>query len=169
MKAGDKIKCVGPIHGCLGLTIGKIYDTTRVGHDGDPFFTNDNGDESCYCAFRFKVVTNTLQDQINEAISLIGKTVEHDDVTFTVTAWGIGNKYSDFSCIIDNLVDGVCVYVDNANGLAPLSKLNIVDNMIEINDDFNATIEGDVVKVGHQIIPIEKVKQIIELYEKLNK
>lgn len=168
MKTGDKIECVGPIHGCNGLTIGKIYTVDSVGSsDGDPCFINDRGDSSRYCAFRFKVVTNTLQDQIDKAISLIGKTVEHDYVTFTVTDWGIGNRFSDFSKITNNLVDGVCVYVENDTEIAPLCELKIVDNLIKLTDDYNATIEGNVVKVGCQTIPIEKVEQILELYKKL--
>jgi hypothetical protein len=171
MKADDKIKCIGPIRGCNGLTLGKIYDVWAVCPTyGHLYILNDDGRRAWYSVELFKVFDdNTLQKQIDKAISMIGKCVKYGDYYFTPDSWGVGNKYTSNPKMLDNLVDGVFVYVESDEEIAPLCAVSVVDNLIKLTNKYNAIIDGDVVKVGCENIPIEKVEQILELYKKLNK
>jgi len=170
-KVGDKVKFICTRREVSGtLTIGKTYTVNRVDAcDGSPFIVNDLGNVSSYMSYRF-VLVPSLFNELEKAQALVGKRVKKLSTGeyFTPEYFGIGNKYTR------NLVpdtfndDGYVVYLENDDYIAPVNDLEEVTNVVELTDDYDAIIEGDTVKVGCQNIPIDKVKEILSLWENLS-
>lgn len=51
----------------------------------------------------------------------------------------------------------------SVNRLGISNKLLWSTNVVQLNDEYTATIEGDTVKVGCQTFPLEKVREIVRL------
>lgn len=167
-KVGDQIRYICTANLVSGsLTFGKVYEVLGGDVDG-PSIINDLGDRSFYMAYRFELA-NSLIDDIKKAKSLIGKTVRQISIgeTFIPEFFGVANEYNR-NVDSRDLVDGYAVYLENQDYISVLSDLEEVTNIVNLTDDYNAIIEGDIVKVGCQNIPIEKVKEIIKLWESLS-
>jgi hypothetical protein len=166
MKIGDKIKCVN--QGYQSLKNGNIYEVLSF-DDEMVSVININGNKELFYRSRFvEVDTNSIEWQIENAKSLVGKLVEYDGNVFSVTHWGVGNENTGDTVVNCNLVDGYCVYVENRFYTAPVDKLTVIENQITLNENYSAMIEGNNVIVGCQTIPIDKVKEIIALHEKIS-
>lgn len=165
-KVGDKIKFICKRNEvCGSLTVGKTYEVLKLDYSGHPMIKNDRGETSLYMSYRFEKV-NSLFEDIEKAKSMIGKTLKtRIGNIFTPATWGVGNQYSKNFSISkgDN-----AVYLEDADIIALLSDCEVANNTMKLTDDYNATLEGDIVKVGCQSIPIEKVKELLKLYEDLN-
>jgi hypothetical protein len=169
-KTGDKIKFICTNNEVSGtLTIGKIYEVDSMSHDGHPYVVNNNKQVSCYMDYRFELVNdNSLEARIEKAKSLIGKPIrKNDDITFIPDSWAVGNKYGNhYTNDLDE--NGLVVYVENEDYIAKVEEAELVKNHITLTDDYDATIEKDFVRVGCQNVPIEKVREIISIWESLH-
>jgi hypothetical protein len=171
-KAGDKVKFVCTKNEVNGsLTVGKVYVVVNVNYDGSPNIKNDRGVVSSYMDYRFELANPSIEDLIEKAKNLIGKTVRDTNSgdIFVPDAWGIANKYSDLKIAKNIKGEDVVLYVENDDNICEVGEnLEIVNNVITLTDDYNATIEKDVVNVGCQSIPIEKVRELLKIWESLH-
>jgi len=165
-KIGDKVKFICTKNEVSNsLTIGKIYEVLGVEYDGSPRIKNDRGNVSTYMHYRFEEVDD-LFDDIEKARNLVGKMImcSKSGTIFSPTAYGVGNQYTDHIY----LSEGNAVYLEDDDTIVLLSECEEVSNVVKLNDEYHATIEGNIVKVGCQSIPIDKVKQILSIWENLN-
>jgi hypothetical protein len=168
MKIGDKIKYVD--ESCDSFTHGKIYTITGFDSCGDPEMYNDNAVPDCYYTDSFECITASLS--FSDAIALIGTKVQYKDKPFLVEAVTVFNKYygSTNATIKSEVKEhGYSIVLENDDDFAPLSEVEVIPMVIDLTDDYNAVIDGDNVVVGCQTIPIQKVRDILDLYERYNK
>ena len=168
-KVGDKIKFICTRNETNGVTIGKIYEVQSVDRISGLLIINDEGYISSYMSYRFELVVddNSLEARIEKAKSLIGKMIcENDGSNFIPDSWGIGNKHNDRGMDLDE--NGLVVYVENDDYISKVEDAELVTNVITLTDEYNAIIEKDFVKVGCQNIPIEKVRDVLNIWESLH-
>lgn len=114
---------------------------------------------------------HTLEEKIQYAKSLVGKTVWWGDTLFIVNSWNINVDkfgFSDFS-LVGKEVDksGVCVYVNIAGLFAvPINHpdLKVYDKPkfeeVKLNGDYTAKVYKDKVEVGCQTFPVSIINDL---------
>lgn len=166
MKIGDRVKYIEESCGCF--TNGKTYIIVGFDSSGDPEMYNDNGDFDCYFMNSFELYGS---GSFNDAIALIGKKVQYKGKPFQVEAFTVYNKYygSTNATIKSEVKEyGYSIVLENDDDFAPLSEVTEIPMVIDLTDDYHAVIKGDNVIVGCQTIPIQKVRDILDLYSKYN-
>jgi hypothetical protein len=162
MKIGDKIKYKGD-------DSGSFYEIIRFDEDGDAVYLDEEGDEICDYMDRFELCCPRNMD-FNHALSLVGKNVYYKGKPFMVEAATVFNKYypTDNKTITREVKEfGYSIVLENDDGFAPFSEIEEISNKVVLNDEYSAIIENDVVKVGCQTIPIDKVEEILKTHKKL--
>lgn len=117
----------------------------------------------------------TMIEQIEKAQGLIGKHMigRKYGKVFTVDSIRLfNNKHGIPSWLVPADTEylkkhGFLVIVENASDYANVDIQEVINNVVKLNDDYDAIIEGNIVKVGCQSIPIGKVREILETYNKL--
>jgi hypothetical protein len=118
----------------------------------------------------------TMLELMAKAEGLIGKTVLGSKFNRTFAVEGIRMLNSKFGvptwlAPADNdylKKHGFLIIVECAADYANVATCEVIDNIINLNGEYDAVIEGKFVKVGCQTIPIEKVQEILDTYKKLN-
>jgi hypothetical protein len=162
------------------LSYNTIYTVVRgTDGDGDITITDDTGDLDYYRSEYFELAysDNSIdyakqlaENNTKVKVRLSDNTIEN----VSIDAFSVWNKFFDNKSIsrMTELIkrDGYCVTVEDVKGRTILLEEIVQDkpNTVILNDEYNAIIKGDVVSVGCQDIPIEKVKEILEVYNNLN-
>jgi hypothetical protein len=115
-------------------------------------------------------MNSLLQKTIDKAQSFIGKTVSGESKPFTAEAWSVFNMHSKPNWMNEKgenfiKVHGWVVVVENKDEFAVVDDELHEVKSVKLNDEYDATIEGDYVHVGCQKIHKNKV---FELYYLLN-
>lgn len=174
-KTGDKVKCIRT-DGFRDLSKTQTYTIHKVVPQyNEVYVSNPDGYISgAWNSSRFEII-ETFPHTIEAAKSLIGKNVtfEMDGQTyiFKVNSWEVYKKSSrtgphTLKFMEENNIDYSINVVGTFN--VPVPTVTLVESAtLKISDDYEAVIIPGKVKVGCQIIPIETVRKIIELHDKL--
>ena len=187
-KAGDKVRRTadnrGPWWNKVCMNHGKKPDATfevlRANESGVFLKGLEEGYE--YTASFFELVKDDEESEMEKAYarakSLIGKKITSDGLHNGYTVTGVifrqdktdnvGLSHVCRKFLEDNgWVVGVGVKFHNMN--YPVQLVNEVPSEVSItlNSKYTAVVSKDGVKVGCQIFPIEKIKEIIDAHNKL--
>lgn len=116
----------------------------------------------------------TLEDEIEIASKLVGKTFKYCNILAKITGFTIHHKSQLNTNTISYAVatnlkqNDFCVALTFVNGSAPMSDFDLkINDTVELNSEYNAQVGEKIVTVGCQKIPIEKVKEILNLHKEL--
>jgi hypothetical protein len=117
----------------------------------------------------------TMIEQIEKAQGLIGKQMfgRKYGKVFTVDSMRLfNNKHGVPTWLVPADTEylkkhGFLVIVENASDYANVDIQEVINNVVKLNDDYDAIIVGNIVKVGCQSIHIDKVKEILNIHNKL--
>lgn len=156
--------------------IGDVVTYSRV-NDGECIFvTNSKGVTQSYFAWRFDVdesfVRPTVKEQIILAQSYVGKTVMSGEDKITITKWSLIPMGESSSMVVEQEADkhGYCVAVIGSQYTVPVLSVTLPPQeiTIKLNDDYDAIITKETVKVGCQTFPVALIKEIQSAIDKLN-
>lgn len=169
-KVGDVIKYTRENHSRSDRFItGEYYTVSGLDKDGDPIIDFDDGEEHAEYASYFTLVS---RNDLEYAMSLVGKTVKviNTRYTFKVEAVGLRNKYtvSDLdTAVVKREVSesGCAIMLHSEFKLISLKEVEeFTDDTVELSDTHIARIEGEYVTVGCLTIPMNKIQEILDVY-----
>lgn len=168
-KVGDVIKYTNGNHSRNDRFIsGEYYTVSGLDNDGDPIIDFDDGEEHAEYASYFTLIS---RNDLEYAMSLVGKTVKVIDsrYTFKVEAVGMRNKYtvSDYdTAVIQREVSksGCAIILHNEFTVVCLKEVEEFTDTVELSNTHIARIEGEYVTVGCLKIPMNKIQEILDVY-----
>jgi len=98
--------------------------------------------------------------------------VTYNRKKYTIDNWSrltSANVNKDTPKVISDIIDkhGFCYCVSTSGVVMPASKVKKVDNRIVLTSEYNALISKDVINVGCQTIPYQKVLDIVAAHKAL--
>jgi signal peptidase I len=156
------------------LTFGKNYKVTRGTDDeGDITLIDDEGYDDYYLSKYFELASIINSIPYAQSIVNTNVVIKKSGKRVKIAAFSTWNKF--YTKGLDKKMldlikkDGYVVTVEGEDGTSYcLDEISQLTNEVVLNDEYTAVIEGDIVKVGCQDIPIDKVKEILDAYNKLN-
>ena len=116
-----------------------------------------------------------IQNEIDDAQKFVGKKVKFSNrnlvnlfVVKSVDVFFENDPCYSKKELIRQIIKsrGYCVYVtDNVGNAYPVEEIVICKNMVKLNDEYSAEIDGDKVKVGCQTFDIEKIREVLATYD----
>jgi hypothetical protein len=169
-KVGDVIKYIENNYSSHELFIeGEYYTVSDIDDDGDPIIEFDDGELHAEYANYFTLISsNTLE----YALSLVGKTViiRGTKHPFKVDAVGLRNKhtliYTDTVTIIQDVSNlGYSIILQGEdNKVVSLKEVREITDTVRLNDNYTTRIEGDYITIGGVTIHIDKIQEILDVY-----
>lgn len=168
-KVGDVIKYTRENHSRSDRFItGEYYTVSGLDKDGDPIIDFDDGEEHAEYASYFTLVSsNTLE----YALSIVGKTVNiiNTRSTFKVEAVGMQNKFTVSNGDTPTTkrevsISGYAIILYGALEIVSLKEVREINNTVTLSDTHFARIEGEYVTVGCLTIPMNKIQEILDVY-----
>lgn len=172
-KKGDKVFATEDRVDEGYFTAGKVYIVDDVDEDGCLLIVDDDGDDTTWWEEdEFDFVNPPDEGSLNETQSLVGQVVTHNRKKYSIDDWcRITNATitKDTPKTILDIVakHGFCFCVTSGEVVIPSSKVKKVENRIILNPEYTALISKDVINVGCQAIPYEKVLAIVETHKTL--
>ncbi len=154
------------------FTLDQEYEVLEVNDGNTIYLRDDDGDRNNWENEEFILVDKTNTGSVNSAEQYVGKVVVYNRKKLTVDGWckiTPAILYNDTPQEIFDIVEasGFCFCLCSNDVIFPVSKTKIVDNRVVLTDDYTALIGKDVINVGCQTIPFQKVLDIVAAHEEL--
>ncbi len=169
---GDKV-IMQNSQGIGGFIDGNTYIVIETDSNDDTvLLESDSGDE--YWFDEEDVVPSSTSDEgyLSLAETLVGQVVTFNRKKFAIDNWcrlTSANLSKDIPKNVSDIITkvGYCFCVTSGEVILPASKVKKVDNRVVLNNEYTALISKDVVNVGCQKIPYDKVLEIVSAHKSL--